>query len=68
VNADGAGFEGGDFAHWCTRRGISCGSERHGGRKRRAFVQAHGRAALEVSATSSGNFDWLALIHQHAVG
>ena len=50
MNADRASFERGDFAHGVRIVWMAAGRESHGGRKRCAFVQAHGRAAFEIRA------------------
>ena len=46
VNADGAGFESGDFPHGVGVGGISAGGQRHRSREGSAFIEAHGGAAF----------------------
>ena len=50
MNADGACFERGDFAHGVGVFKISASGERHGRWKRSAFIQAHRCPALEIRA------------------
>ena len=69
VNADGAGFERGDFAHGVSVGRISAGRQRHRRGKRSAFVEPHGRAAFKIGANQQRQFGMgLQLIGQNGRG
>ena len=56
LDAGGACFKSGDFAHGVGIERIAGGGEGHGGGEGRAFVKAHGRAALKIGADEQREF------------
>ncbi len=56
VHAGGARFERGVFAGGVGELRIARGADGHGGRERRAFVEAHPGAGLEIRADQQRNF------------
>ena len=66
VNADGAGFQRGDFSHGVGVGGISAGGQGHRGGEGGAFVEAHGGAAFEICADEQRQFGaGLQLVGEH---
>src|SRR6266851_6317554 len=69
MNSHGARLESGDLAHGVSVFKVPAGGERHRRWKGGAFVQPHGRAALEIRANQQRQFGLgLELVVQHRRG